>query len=227
MVIGNGMIAERFKNYRQQDKFLIDAAGVSNSTCTSASAFNRELELLSKSAVKHPDKYFVYFSTCSILDTEQALIPYVNHKLAMEKWIQENIEKFIIFRISNPIGRTTNLHTFFNYFVAKIINRQPFDLWRFAARNILDIDDMYLICDYILQRDLFKNQIINVANITNYSVLDIVEAIEVHYGVKGNYTIIDKGNGPLIPTNNIHSIISNLNIDFSHNYLERILNKYF
>lgn len=227
MVIGNGMIATRFAPYQHEDGFLIYASGVSNSNCFDQKAFNREYDLLRQYALRHPDKILVYFSTCSILDDEQKGIPYVQHKISMENWIQGNVKKFVIFRISNPIGNTNNTHTFFNFFLNQIIKKHPFDIWRFASRNILDIDDMYKICDYILKHEFFMNQIVNVANITNYSVLDIVEAIEKHYQIKGIYNIVNRGNGPLIPTIEIHPIISQLQIDFSHNYIERILNKYF
>lgn len=227
MVVGTGMIGARFKLYIRQEEFVVFASGVSNSRCTSNQAYKREFDLLKKNIEENRDKIFIYFSTCSILDEEQKTAPYVLHKLEMEAWIEANAPRYVIFRISNPIGRTDNTHTFFNFFIKQIVGRRPFEVWKFAARNILDIDDMYLICDYILQHRLFMNQIVNVANITNYSVLDIIEAIERHYQVKGAYRVINKGNGPLIATGDIHPIINRLQIDFSHNYIERILNKYF
>ena len=227
MVVGTGMIGTRFEVYKHQEPFLVFASGVSNSGCNDASEFAREMDLLKASYTGNPDKHLVYFSTCSILDVEQQGSLYVQHKRRVETWIQQQAAPYTIFRISNPIGYTANTHTFFNFFIRQIVAKEAFDVWKFAARNILDIDDMYIICDYILNNGLFTNKIVNVANITNYSVLDIVEAIEHHYHVKGNYRLLDKGNGPLIPTHDIHPIISQLKIDFSHHYLKRILNKYF
>ena len=177
MVVGNGMIGTRFAPYAQEDNFLVFASGVSNSNCSLAAPFKREFDLLQKNVLDNPAKTIVYFSTCSILDEDQKSIAYVRHKLEMENWIKAHARSYIIFRISNPIGKTENLHTFFNFFIEMIKKQKDFEVWRFAARNILDIDDMYLICDYILQNKLFLNQVVNVANITNYSVLDIIEAI--------------------------------------------------
>ncbi len=48
MVIGNGMIANRFFNYKNDEGKIIFASGVSNSKDTEAVNFQREFELLDK-----------------------------------------------------------------------------------------------------------------------------------------------------------------------------------
>ena len=70
MVIGNGMIAKRFESYKDDDRFVIFASGVSNSRNKDESAYSRETGLLKDTAAAHPDKIMVYLSTCSIYDPE-------------------------------------------------------------------------------------------------------------------------------------------------------------
>lgn len=227
MVVGNGMIAIRFSKYKEDGRFVIFASGVSNSTLNDPDSFEREMHLLKETIQSQPKAQLVYFSTCSIYDPAMKQSPYVLHKLAIEKMIQETHPNHIIFRVSNPIGKTDNRHTILNYFIDHIIKQEPFTVWKYATRNLIDIDDMFAICNFILQEQVYKNQVINIANPVNYSVLSIVHTIEHYFKIKANYTIIDKGSSPLIDTSAIEKILSRLNIEFDDNYLELLLQKYF
>ncbi|MEJ0107137.1 MAG: hypothetical protein WDO19_33440 [Bacteroidota bacterium] len=83
-------------------------------------------------------------------------------------------------------GKTSNPHTVLNYFIQHILTGDFFYVWQKAARNIIDIDDAYAICDYILQNKMYKNEIINIANPINYPVTAIVNGIEEYFDKKGN-----------------------------------------
>lgn len=227
MVIGSGMIAKRFSDYAENSRFLIFASGVSNSVLIDEKAFIREANMLCEAIKNHSQKNLVYFSTCSIYDPSMRKSPYVLHKLKMEKLIKRSGINFTIFRVSNPIGKTENSNTVLNYFIKHIRERKEFTIWKYASRNLIDLDDMYLLCHYILSNNLFRNHKVNIANTVNYSVISIVKEIEKHLGNEGIYQIADKGNSPLIDTSAIQPILSKLNINFNNSYLSSMLEKYF
>ncbi|PWT71928.1 MAG: NAD-dependent dehydratase [Bacteroidetes bacterium] len=227
MVLGNGLVANGFKRYEHDDRFLIFASGVSNSANREVAEFVREQELLEYSIRENQHKTLVYFGTCSVYDPVLNNSPYVIHKLAMEKLIRENHSDYFVFRISNLAGNTSNPHTVLNFFVQHIISGQFFYLWKNASRNIIDMEDAFAICDRILQKETFKNEIINIANPANYAVTQIVGTIEKLLGKKGNYELIEKGSNPVINTDAIRPIISELGIQFDSAYLCRTIEKYF
>lgn len=66
MVIGNGMIANRFTNYKDDKEIVIFASGVSNSKNINKENFKKEFLLLEDIIKANPDKVITYFSTCSI-----------------------------------------------------------------------------------------------------------------------------------------------------------------
>ncbi len=227
MVVGSGMIAKRFSNYAENKEVIIFASGVSNSSTHDADAFKREADLLAETTSRNPDSTLVYFSTCSIYDPSLQASAYVLHKLAMEAFIKQGATSYLIFRVSNPVGFTHNKHTVLNYFIEHISQQQAFILWEYASRNIIDIDDMYRLCQYFISDSKYCNQIINIANPVNYPVLNIVEAIEKHIGIKGYYAIAAKGSSPLIDTSSIQPFFSKLGIEFHKDYFEQLLAKYF
>jgi nucleoside-diphosphate-sugar epimerase len=144
----------------------------------------------------------------------------------MEEIIRRS-EKHTIFRVSNPIGITSNVHTILNYLIQHIIQKKSFTLWKYATRNVVDIDHMYSICDYILQNGLFINQVVNVANPVNYPVIEIVDAIEKHFKVDGIYDIEPKSSSPVIDVSPIQALFDKLDISFTADYLENLLTKYY
>jgi nucleoside-diphosphate-sugar epimerase len=227
MVIGNGMIAKRFSSYGPNDQWLVFASGVSHSLSVSEEEFERERELLQSAIEQHPSKTIVYFSTCSIYDPSLHHSAYVLHKLKMEELIRAKARGYLIFRVSNPVGKTNNHHTVLNYFVEHIQAGTFFTVWKYASRNLVDIDDMYMVCDHIMQSSNLRNQLVNVANPVNYPVITIIEAIETHLGKTGHYSLADKGNSPLIDTSLIQPMFSDLHIEFDQHYLRRMLRKYF
>lgn len=227
MVIGNGMIAGRFHDYEHKNKFLVFASGVSDSSCHDQNEYRREQELLLHTLQQYPTATLVYCSTCSIYDPSLKLSPYVLHKVQMETLIREKTAASKIFRMSNPIGVTLNRHTMLNYFIDRIKNGDSFEVWAYASRNLIDLDDMYMLCDALLQSPVADHEIINIANPVNYPVTTIIETIEEHLNKKGLYVLASKGNSPLIDTSKIQPWFDRLQIDFSHHYLAGLLQKYF
>lgn len=227
MVIGHGMIAKEFESYRNKDGFVIFASGVSDSTLSDRAAFEREKKLIVDTLAANKEKLFVYFSTCGIYDPSMLDSAYIQHKIKMEELIRMSGVPFIIFRLTNPVGKTANTHTVVNYFIKNITEKHEFVVWKNASRNVMDIDHSFLICNEILQEKLFINTIVNVANPGNYSVLHIVETIEKHFNTRGNITRVDKGGGPVIDTAAINPLFTKFNLIFDEHYLPDLLQKYF
>lgn len=227
MVIGNGMVANRFINYKDDQDIIIFASGVSNSKNTATENFAREFNLLQQTIADNPSKLLVYFSTCSILDNDLTASPYVIHKKKVEEYISLNIPSYLILRISNLAGTSNNPYTLLNNFIFNILANHPLIIWKNAYRNIIGIDDMYSIADYFLKEKLRLNTTINIANPANYTVPFIIQTIENHLNKKVISTEVDKGSEFKIDVSTIEPVIYNLNIRFHDNYLPSLLKQYY
>ena len=227
MIIGRGMVAQRFESYKNDDRLLIFASGVSNSKNRIAGEYSRELDLLESSIRAHTDKTLVYFSTCSVYDPEEKESPYIIHKREVENIIRTHCRQFYIFRVSNLVGRSDNPNTVLNFFVYHILNKINFDLWSNASRNLIDIDDMYKIVDHILKNRLYLNQVVNIANSVSYSVPEIVKTIEDLWHTQANYVLIPKGQPFSIDLSLTLPLIHELDIRFAKDYLVKLLEKYY
>ena len=120
MVIGNGLIANAFNQYKNNDDVIIFASGVSNSSNNKIEEFEREINLLNEYLIS--DKKLIYFSTCSITDNSKKS-DYINHKIFMENFIKSNHNNYIIFRLPIVVGKCNNKNTFFNNIRDKILNK--------------------------------------------------------------------------------------------------------
>ncbi len=227
MVTGNGLVAKRFEWYNGDNNFLVFASGISNSKTKNPEAYNREMNLLKETIEQHDTKSLVYFSTCSIYDPGEKGSAYVQHKMQIEDLIQTRVKQYHIFRVSNLAGRSSNPNTLLNYFFNHVKSGTNFDLWTNACRNLIDIDDAYLIIDHILKNNLFPNRIINIANPENHPVRKIISAIESFLNIRSNYIEIDRGFCFDIDTSSIHPVIKEKRIPFNPEYLQNLLNKYY
>lgn len=227
MVIGHGMIANRFMTYKNDKDIIIFASGVSNSKETRQENYVREFELLKETIHNNKNKTIVYFSTCSIDDADLTMSPYVIHKKNLEKFIRENSQSYYIFRVSNLAGVSNNPYTLLNYFILNILREHPLTVWKNAYRNIIGIDDMFAIAHYFLQEKKEINTIINIANPQNYTVPYILKCIETHLNKKGIYNEIERGDDYKINTSTIEPVIKKLGIQFNDTYLSSLLKKYY
>jgi nucleoside-diphosphate-sugar epimerase len=225
MVIGNGMLAKAFSHYQNSKGVLIFASGVANSSETNIDQFRREEEKILNAIRDHKDKFLVYFSTCSIEDKDAFQSPYVLHKLKIEKLITNMHAKFLIVRLPQVVGKSTNRTTLVNYLYDNIVHGTHFTLWKNAVRYLIDVDDVVKIVSFIIDNKLFCNKILNVAAL-RYSVLDIVRCLEKMTDKHAHCALVDKGAPFEIDISEITSILRELNIHFDEYYLENILKKY-
>jgi nucleoside-diphosphate-sugar epimerase len=227
MVIGKGLIGQKFESYKNNEEIIIFASGVSNSKNTEIHDYEREINLLKKTIEGNSNKTLVYFSTCSVYDESENKSNYVIHKKEIEDYIKKNQKNYYIFRVSNLVGITKNKNTVLNYFFDQIKNGRHFQLWENAIRNLIDIDDMKLIVDSVIKEGILKNKIINIANPISNSAKDIVKTVEDITMLKAQFSSIEKGVNFKIDISEILPTIKKLNINFGENYLKQLVQKYY
>jgi len=220
MIIGNGMIAKAFKKYENSLRTVIFASGVSNSKETDEKNFNRERELLNNTLNRNSDKLFVYFSTCSIEDSSQQNSKYIIHKKKMEELIKTKSNSYYIFRLPQVVGKTHS-PTLVNFLIDSITNSKFFYVQKNATRNLIDVDDVFIICDHIITNGLYLNSIVNIASPFNLKVIEIVSLIEEILNKKANFELIEQGVSQEINIDKIKFA----NYIFDKNYIKNILLK--
>jgi nucleoside-diphosphate-sugar epimerase len=226
MIVGRGMIANAFSEYNNRNDIVIFASGVSNSRENDEKEFRRERELLEKTIKDHADKTIVYFGTCSIDDPELCNSLYVQHKKAMESLIQARSQHYYIFRLSQVTGHTQS-PTLINFIVNKIENGEIFEIWKKSYRNIIDVEDVFTIADYLIKHKIFENEITNIAAPKMVSIFTIVHLIEMISGKKGQYSETDNGGRYEIDITKITPFLRNINVDFHDKYVQNVIKKYF
>ena len=213
-VIGSGMLGSAFSLARGTPDTIVYAAGTSNSSCTRQSEFDRDRSRLTEALLR--DVLFIYISTCSVEDK-----PYTHHKLQMEELVKTRGD-YLIVRLPIVAGRSTNPHTLLNLLYDRISRSEEFDLFVNARRNIIDVADVVTIVNW-LARNLKFNETVNVAAPNDYSIMDIVRAMEQIIGKRAIFTSVDSGDSQIIDTRRI----ADADVDFSGDYLGRTLSRYY
>ena len=227
MIIGNGLIANSFIKYKDDNDVLVFASGVSNSKEVRKREFEREKVLLEKSIREHSFKLMVYFSTTSIYDPTLSDQPYIKHKLNLENLIESKCSRYLIIRASNVVGKGENIKTIVNFIVRRVCTDRELEVWEFAQRNLLDVEDLVKITNCLIQRKQYHNKIVNVANSTNMPIVDLVRQTEKFFKKKANYRISKKGGSVNADISLIEPLISELGIEFDADYFSRLLHKYY
>ena len=214
VIVGSGMIASAFSDVRGMRGTVLYAAGPSNSNCTRQSEFERERVRLAE-ALLAPG-LFVYISTCSVEDK-----PYTHHKRQMESMVRDRGD-YLVCRLPIVCGRTANPHTLLNWFHGRISRSEGFDLYRHARRNVIDVADVAEIVGWLVRSGAY-NETVNVAAPHDYSALEIVRAFERLTGKTAVYDVVDAGDEQNIDVRRI----ADADVDFSGEYLERTLARYY
>ncbi|MDP2785654.1 MAG: NAD-dependent epimerase/dehydratase family protein [Sulfurimicrobium sp.] len=228
MIIGSGLLAHAFpRAFLQREDVCIYAAGVSNSSCTDAREFVRERQRLGDALrqTMHVDA-FVYFGTCSVADSEARNTPYVQHKLAMEQMVYTHPRNLIL-RLPQVAGKTPNPHTLLNFLYARISRSESFNLWSKAKRNIIDVADAAAIAQQLIASSSARNTTFNIANVVNYPMADIVNAMERVVGKRAVYYAVERGSEYLIDTRAIFPVLDKAGVKFGNDYLERVIDRYY
>ena len=225
MIIGNGLVAKKFQHYKNKN-VIIFASGVSNSLETNDIQFYREKQLLEDILKKHPDKLLLYFSSRSLENKQLLSLPYYQHKLNMENLIKSFQNKYIICRIHHIVGRGGNDSTIVNFLYNKILTQKSFDLWQNTYRYLIDIEDVYKIAGYIINNNLFINQVVDFPAAI-IKVRDLVNELENILKKSAIINIIDKEKYLSIDNSELNEILEKLGIYFHKDYIKNLLVKYY
>ena len=160
-------------------------------------------------------------------DPEEQGSEYVLHKIKLENYIKKHVQLYSIFRISQIIAIAKN-QTLINFLINSIEHNLPFAVWKRATRNLVAIDDVFAIINYMLQNELANNKTINLANQSSISIFDLIAIIEKRLNLKANMIILDKGKPyDKILIDDISSILDILDINFDTRYYERAIEQLF
>tara|TARA_B110000003_G_scaffold129188_1_gene131236 strand:+ start:84 stop:785 length:702 start_codon:yes stop_codon:yes gene_type:complete len=227
MVVGNGMVASKFIHYSERNDVIIFASGVSNSKLAIKTEFEREKKLLHKILLNNTAKKLIYFSTFNLYDPVEKTSPYCLHKSGMEEFISINVPNYNIFRLGHVAGASAKEYTILSFLFNSIKNGSLFKLWKYASRNIIDIDDVSKICTYIIDNNLYENKVTNICNSYNSSIIELVIILEKVLSKKANYKIVEAGESPNFDNTKIRLISKELGISFDKNYVKDVILKYY
>jgi len=222
-IIGGGLISKHMVNLNTDSDCLVIGAGVSNSNETRESEFQREAELIESVIKAHRSLRVVYFSTCSVGQSNKT--PYVNHKLAMEDMVSSFANEWCIYRLPQVVGVVNNT-TLISYFVRSILRRVPMTIQKGAYRYLIDINDVVRICEYLLNSNKGLNTIQSIAPLYAAPVIDIVERISGLLEIHADYELVTSGESYGIDSREIMECLCNDDKIFAESYWCGVLDKY-
>ena len=225
MVVGDGLVASAFAEFRDDDEYVIFASGVSNSQETEASEYQREFDLL-KSHLRS-DACLVYFSTASIADQSRAHSHYIQHKIDIEAFIAEQASDYVIFRLPIVVGRSRNPHTLTNYLHNAIKEGNPINVYTKAIRYLIDIDDIGTLLPRFLKEKFVRNAVVNVAFDNGIAVPELIGHFEEVIGVKANATLKEVGTRFEIDNQYFLDFLAAINFQLPEDYLLEVIRKYY
>ena len=216
MVIGNGLLASAFNNYRFDDRYVIFASGVSNSSETDDSQFMMEEKLLRSTLKENKEKHFIYFTSFIYFKK------YGIHKMLMEDIIQMSGVSYTILKLSQVIGRGGNPANLFNYLVNNIKNGQVINVYNDTYRSLIDVEDVRRIVDFVRNKYVY----VSFPYVEKLLIKDIVLLISKALNKNPMINFVDS-QGFYYPDRTllVDYILEELNIT-PEGYTERIINKY-
>lgn len=227
MIVGNGLLAKKLMKF-DKNNFCFFASGVSNSNETSQFQFDRERKLLLEVLRDIETKEnitIVYFSSCGI---EFESSPYFSHKQLMESLIKKHSKKYYIFRLPQVVGSLGNSNTLFKYLEKSISNNEKIKVWKYAKRNLIDIEDVVKATNLIIVNDCHINQTVNIATPYNLSIVSILQYVEKKFNISVDYQLIDKGEPVDIDIKEINSIVDVEDFFYGgeSEYMNNLIGKY-
>ncbi len=165
----------------------------------------RVAEACAKNNVK-----LILISTTSVYGTQNEIVdencsaddlkpqsPYAKSKLLAEEslfrtYSQNNTFRFVICRFGTIYGTSVGMrfHTAINKFIWQAVMEQPISVWSTALnqrRPYLSLHDAVNALNWIIENDLFTNEVFNVLSL-NLTVNEIIEEIRITFpDVKVNF----------------------------------------
>ena len=222
MIVGNGMISSyfrRYSNFETNNSHIIFASGISSSLNVSDENINRECKLIDDILKENKKIPIIYFSSSFVgfVDTK-----YYQHKLNMERYIQDRNESTLIIRIPQLVGSGGNPENFFNFIVNKIKNCETISTSKNTSRALIDVIDLVSFVDAVK----FETGVINFAYIEMTPVVDICNIIGNVVMRSPIISFMETDNHKM-PNNSeiVEDVISKLNI-CKNGYNKKVIEKY-
>lgn len=227
VVYGNGLLANKFKISQSISDYIIFASGVSNSGETRESEFERERKLFLDCCKE--GKPIIYFGSCSVELPGQFWTPYIRHKFEMERAVLSK-GLGVVFRLPNVVGHGGNKNTLFNYLCNSILSGDVITVRKNAVRSLIDMDDVVSLVSFLCRdaffKDLSTGNLIRVTLPRQFSVEDIIFAIESYYGINARLDYSGEDFLNVQKSAVIEECIQKEIISFDSNYLVNLVNKY-
>jgi len=225
MVIGNGLVATAFlKDYQDDDRFLIFASGVSNSSETNPDKFNEEKHLFIQTAKANPEKHIVYFT--SFVDSSKQKTLYAEHKNEMVDLVKKTHNYYTILRLPQIMGNGGNPNALVNFIVSKLKNQEEIFVYKNVYKGLIDVEDMKRVVDILVKRWTDKNTLVEFPYIEKLLAKQIVILIAKQLSVEPKMKFIDHEFCDLPePSMAVDMILKHLNIN-PEGYTESIIKKY-
>jgi UDP-2-acetamido-2,6-beta-L-arabino-hexul-4-ose reductase len=223
MVVGNGMLAQYFDSYKDNDEVVIFCSGVSNSNEVNDVAFSREKDLLISTVNTYKSRTVVYFSSCDVMYARNIDKAYYYHKLNMESVIQSSAEKYYIFRLPQVVGHSANNYSLINWFANSISNGDKINAWGGAYKNLIGIEEVFKLSSYFIDNKTFENNIINIVNSRYYSIKEIINTLEKIINKRALIEYIDYGFRPNYSQEILKNVTNKTKVVFDNQYLWKIM----
>jgi len=226
MVVGNGLLANTFKSYSDNEDVIIFASGVSNSGCVDPEQFKRESNLVAK--YKTSKKLFVYFSTSSIEDPFLKGSLYIKHKLEIEFYVKDNFKRYLIVRLPNVVGKTKNPNTLINFVYNCVQREEKINIQLKASRYLIDVADIFFYLYKLIVNEPELNKTVNLIIAEKLPMLQIVESFEEHLGKNIEKEILPNAGGDyLLEVDNIFNKYGISDLVNGKEYLDNLIDKYY
>ncbi len=222
-IIGSGLIASAFQELDFGKHLTCFASGVSNSQEHRQSEFARESDLLKYWLDR--SRRLLYFSTCSVQDKSLKNSLYIIHKKEMEALVLSKSENIIV-RLPQVVGECKNKHTLTNFIASKIYNKERYDLYHGALRNLIDVSDVVELTKYLFNSD-YRRNLYSFAMPVHHEVSELVEIFQALLNQTSLHRSV-KGVPVKYPESDFVKIaIDNKVISYGPDYLEKVLRKYY
>jgi len=220
VVHGGGMMASAIRS-AEGVIGAVFAAGVSNSGEIDRLEYAREQSCLETFINNNSNKKIIYFSSYIARDGTSR---YARHKRQMELTIAEKANDFLVLRLPQVVGRTTN-RTLISYFVDAAKKREKITIQRNAFRSLVDVTDVGRIISLFNQKNVTR-EVIAVGPLKPLRVLHIIENIESILQVKIDFTLIDGGDRQTGDLSRALELLEHNDPLFDEGYQYSVLKKY-
>jgi len=225
MIVGNGMISKSFKSSNICNKNLcVFASGVPNSLEIDEKEYEKEFLLLKQVYNNNQEKKFIYFSTSSIETGKKSR--YISHKIKIENYIESNFNDFLIVRLPNIIGFSSNRSQLVPYLYQNLIQNKKLYIKKKCFRFLIDVEDLPSIIECLIKSKTTK-KIITINFNNKIEVSEIVEILSKINSIYNKELVEVSSDFEKLPNNKFFiSLIEKYNYGFNIDPFE-ILNKYY